>query len=909
MMIWSIFLLIFYYGESIASSFSPDTTNFDAYGLKIAANDVIFVEANSESETFLVQFAPYDYTFDSLQCSFDYDDSSHYVYSVGVGQKQNTTTNSYFYFAGEVIAQGPFTTDSSGRNGSYIGVWINRDPHDIQFYSNMRQPLSCNYFQVEQLKFLNSYDHQEFYVIAVEPYGQYAIGLATDFVFTYRPFPVSTTQTKAGADVWPNNSTFMPYAADASSTFTIVAGFVAGTSRSRIRATPTVYLLWNSNLTVLSTWSYSATSSSWQSRLTYTGIESWSSKFTMSVKINSNDSTRVLIGMPFLNTVFLFVVTNGTNLTLASSMNNGQSVGFGKGVAWLTQSQAAILTTTYSSDYLTWYSSQIYIYTSLNDTNIPSIPTSVIPNAQQPIPSTINSKLIRLVSTPSSLAVLDTDGGVIIILNEQAGFYASTDTTKSPIAASMPVISHSTTCIGGTFKPDSGVHPCQLCSSGTRNPGGLNGTSCTMCAADSFCPLGAAYEINASLLTSISQAYAYPRSPDMTSFEDILLQQMFSLGTSWTCVHISPIFWTLVLIFIFFVLLLMMASLNFCVSVPKRDRYRATIKTIFQRTDLVGEGELWVGGLASIVVVLISAMAYAFSISYLHQYPSEKAHGSMFSCDKELRNAEFESKLKALAVPVSDEEQIIFDLLNNQNFTLQLDFINTASTCMAFSITEVTELSTTTLPLSSCVNTNGTLLTTLQLPQHDITLKAVFSDIQLIGGIRVGLSGPGTQNDSSTLKQLNFRQSFYSQSAETFAQIATLHLVLTKVINETEPLSGDTSEFEALWYPTFTYSLHEMFITNEYYVKTANRSTTTLTIDISETSYYIKNAQSPIAKQAEIIFRTLLFAFLCLEICAMTFLICKLLIAPLWNRITAPCGDKSSNRVETAHEMLFHQHH
>ncbi|CAF1120920.1 unnamed protein product [Adineta ricciae] len=911
---WFVLLyLIAHQGQFVSSdSFSPDMSDYDAYGIKIAANDVLFAQVDNSGQTFLVQFAPYNYTFDSLQCSFDFDDSTHYVYSVGVGQKQNSTTNPYFYYAGEVVTSGPIATDRSGHNGTYIGVWIDRDPQNIQMYSTTHQPLSCDNFETEQLQYLNSYGHQEFFTIAVEPYGQYAIGLATDFVFKYQPYPMSSIMTKASTQVWPNNSTFRPYAADASTTFTIVAGFVAGSARSRVRATPAVYLLWNSNLTVLSTWSYSATNNSWQSRLTYSNVESWSNQYIMSVKINPQDSTRVLVGMPFLNTVFLFVVINNTQLTLTSSLDNGQSVGFGKGVTWLSQTQAAILMTHYSLSYLTWYSTNIFIYTAFNDTTIPTIPSASFPNAQQPIPSTINSKLIRVISTPSTLAVLDTAGGVILILNEQPGFYASTDTTNSPVAAAMPVISHSTPCIAGTFKVDSGVHPCQLCLSGTQNSGGPNsGTSCTTCQSSSFCPLGAAYEINATLLTSISQAYAYPRSPDMTSYEDILLQQMFTLGSTWECLHISPVFWCLVLLGIIGVLLILMASLNLCVSRPKRDRYRTTIKNVFQRTDLVGEGELWLGGLASLAVVLISVMAYAFSVSYLNEYPAEKTNGSRFSCDKTLRNAQFDSKLEALAVPVSDEEQVIFDLLNEQNFTLQLDFVNTATSCQVLLIYEVTELSTTILPISSCSNQNGTLYATLSLPLHEITLRVVLSDIQLIGGFRVGISGPSKQNGTSTLKQLGFLRSFYSQSKETFAQVATLKVALTKAVNQTEPLANGDSEFEGLWYPTFTYSLDEMFITNQYYVTSANRSSTTLTIDISETSYYIKNTQSPIAKQAEIMFRTLLFTFLCLEICATIFVICKLLLEPIWHRLLARCVGQSENKIDPGHEMTFHNnsHH
>jgi hypothetical protein len=648
---WLIYLIILFRTEISISSFSPDTSDFDAYGLKIAANDVLFVEANGAGTKFVIQFAPYNYTFGSLQCSISYDDSTHYVYSVGVGIKQNTTLNPYFYSAGEVVPGSSSTTDQTGHNGTFIGVWINQDPESVQQYSAMQQTLSCNYFKSQQLQFLSSYGHQEFYVIAVEPYGQYAIGLATDFAFTYQPYPVASITTKSGAAVWPSSSTFNPCAADASQTFTVVAGFVGGSAGSRIHATPTVYLIWNNNLTVLSTWSYTTTDSSWQSHLTYSGADSSSTKFTMSVKINSDDPTRVLVGMPFLNTVFLFVVSsNGTNLTLASSIDNGQSVGFGKSVTWLTTSQAAILVTTYSLDYVTWYSSNIYLYTSLNDTSLPASPSAVFPNSQQPVPSTINSNLIRIVSTPESLAVLDIDGGAILILAEQPGTYASTDTSNSPIAAAMPVVSYPTTCISGTYKSDSGVQPCTLCPSGTRNQGstsstsnqgsasstsnqgstsstsnpgstsstsnqsgiggpsnqggisgssnqgGISGssnqgdtgaTSCISCSSTSFCPLGAVYELNSSVLTSVSQAVAYPRSPDLTVFEDLLINNMFSLGTTPHCIIVSPIFWTLILLIPIFFILIGMASLNWCVQQPKRDQWRNIIKNIFERTDLV----------------------------------------------------------------------------------------------------------------------------------------------------------------------------------------------------------------------------------------------------------------------------------------------------------------------------------
>lgn len=93
-----------------------------------------------------------------------------------------------------------------------------------------------------------------------------------------------------------------------------------------------------------------------------------------------------------------------------------------------------------------------------------------------------------------------------------------------------------------------------------------------------------------------------------------------------------------------------------------------------------------------------------------------------------------------------------------------------------------------------------------------------------------------------------------------------------------------------------------MFITSDTYAISTNSTSTELIIDITETSYYIKNVQSPIAKKAEIIFRTLLFAFLCLELCAMTFIINKLLLIPICLKIVNRVRGRSSNRVHPKHE-------
>ena len=99
-------------------------------------------------------------------------------------------------------------------------------------------------------------------------------------------------------------------------------------------------------------------------------------------------------------------------------------------------------------------------------------------------------------------------------------------------------------------------------------------------------------------------------------------------------------------------------------------------------------------------------------------------------------------------------------------------------------------------------------------------------------------------------------------------------------------MSGhDPSEFEGIWYPTFQVDENQMFSTEEKYMTTTDLSATTLTIVISETSFYIQNRQAPIAKRPEIIFHNLLFTIVCLEIFGLVFLIFKLIIIPLFDLV------------------------
>jgi hypothetical protein len=110
---------------------------------------------------------------------------------------------------------------------------------------------------------------------------------------------------------------------------------------------------------------------------------------------------------------------------------------------------------------------------------------------------------------------------------------------------------------------------------------------CIPCSPSGFCPSGAVIEVDKTLLLRQSQAYAYPRSPEITLFDDILLINIFSIGSTNRCIVISPLFWVLITIGLVAIVLFVMSILRWCIRTPQSTRYRIMLEKIFQHTDLI----------------------------------------------------------------------------------------------------------------------------------------------------------------------------------------------------------------------------------------------------------------------------------------------------------------------------------
>ncbi|CAM4836841.1 unnamed protein product [Rotaria magnacalcarata] len=840
--------------------FSPDTTDYDAYGLKVAGNNLISVESQPDNTAFFILFPPYNNVSTGQQCSLDYDNGNDYVYSVGVGFQ---ASDSNFYAIGQVVTGKGQDADLSGGNATFIA------------YYNATNDLQCGQIArtiISEIPFLPD----DFLVMVVHPTGKFALGLAPNFVFRFNPSGSPTLITKTS--IW-SNSSFTPRAADIDTNFTIVAGIRVNSASSRALASVVVYLIDNTLSHIYSTWTYVPKNNSWQSLLKFSGYDSWSVKYTMSVDINNYNPTRVLVGVPCVNTVFHFIVGGGgTTLNLTDQRSSGNSVGFGKGVAWIASDQAAILANIYTSTFSSWLSSQIWVYTQLPSTSLASTPTAIIPNSQQPIPSTISSELINLVSTPNGLIVLDVSGGVLFILSTPPSHYASTDPNLALGSIAIPSISTTQRCLAGMMKSDTGIHPCSLCPMGWRSS--VGSINCTVCNASTFCPPGAVAEVSQTELQTISQAYPYYENPDTTLFDDVLLNNVFHIGSTRHCVAVSPIFWTLIILI---PLLALMGILFMCQQCSRSSHDSARMKTIkkwFKRTDLVAEGENWIGGLFTLALIVLLIQTYVFANNFMFQYPAASVGNSNFACDVTLRNALFDTSLKSLAIPPSSEEQDMFDLLNNQQWTLNVNLINTAINCSSISPYEIIGTSSIALSLATCKNVNSVVKATIVLSNHAEQLQIVINDINVIGGIAVGFTGSGSTAGSKSVQQMNFIQAFYNTN-ETLAQSILITLQLIMAINETEPLSGSETQYSGIWYPVYTVDKSTILVTRDEYAILSNLTQTTITITLTDSSYYINHVQSPLAKQPEVIFKTFLVTLIILEMSGLCFLISKLIIFPL----------------------------
>ena len=852
----------------IRSTFIPNKNDYNGYGVKIAMNDnfLVLVQNRYDPPRFFIQFSPYENVSASTQCST----SSPYltdtfIYTVVIAKKP-IDNQLQFYFAGEFI---------NNKSGIFVGLATYNRSNAV-FDADKDSTLVCNTSLTYEFQSFDKYPHQEYYILGVEPYGRLTYGFSNAFIFLFDSAKTSTIDLWDGNLTWPD-ATFIPHAVDISDNFSVIVGFIYNGIDSPVKYSPMIYLInfnaSNSRPYVVDRHLPLANPGTWQDLLTNADAGSYSAKYDMSVSINEYGD--VLIGMQFINRVFLFSVnqTNPRKLDFISRHTNGRSLGNGKSITWLEHGIAALIVNVYTLDY-EWTRSQLYLYDiRASGYNSNSTPLSVFPNNHQKLPLLLHPIFIHVVSSNSALALLDIKGRILIFPSTPPGYYLTASDRDT-----MPLIAQRKQCVPGTYKNQSGIHDCTLCPRRTKNPGNST-TACLPCSLKSFCPLGSVYEVPQSALETINQSIPYPESPDSVSFDEILIDNMFSIGPG-RCLYISPLFWTLIVGTIAILIIIVMELLKQFVKHPRGRRIRKLFIYIFRHTDLIGEGELWIGGLASFSVLVLVCFAAIFSRNFLQQYPIETSSNFSFACDPSIRNAKFETSVQSLAIPSSKGDQKMFDLLDEQEFHLNVEFVNTIINCDSVSIEALSGTTWSTIRWTNCNNINYTLSLSIPLPYQHITVKIEVADTKTIGGLRLGLNGAAQEQELYSLKQLHFYEPFYKDGF-ILARTLPMLMSLTKVINETLSMEGGQGNLSGIYIPTFLNDYNSLFFTADQFVR-STITLTTLTVTIDETPYYVKNSQKPIAKTSEIIFQNLLFFLVCLELFGLLFLSYKLVFKPLY---------------------------
>ncbi|CAF1213033.1 unnamed protein product [Rotaria sordida] len=408
-------------------------------------NEILLVQAQNgrDSPSFFIQLLQYNNTQTSSQCFINYPNSSqnYYIYTVAVGKKPNKN-QIQFFFAGEWI---------NGSSRPFIGIAKYNLTNDLSDSSN-----SCANSFSYSIQYLDNYEHQEYYVIGVEPKGLLAYGFANEFVTIFDSQNVSILESWNSSLTW-SNSSFKPCAVEISDNFGIIAGFVQNGLEERVKYSPIIYLLnfnsSNRHPIVVDQYIPIATPGTWQDLLTYSNVNIYSSKNSMSISINSRGN--VLVGMPFINRVFLLSVniSDPRKLTYISRNTGGRSLGNGKSVAWLNDgNMTAILVNTYSLTYQ-WSSSKIYFYDMISSNyNSNSTPLSVFPNYHQLVPDSFSFTFLNIISSSTSLTLMDDKGNLLIFYPTPPGFFPSiTDTGSVPLITSKEACLPVMVCFAYSF--------------------------------------------------------------------------------------------------------------------------------------------------------------------------------------------------------------------------------------------------------------------------------------------------------------------------------------------------------------------------------------------------------------------------------------------------------------------------
>ncbi len=726
-------------------------------------------------------------------------------------------------------------------------------------------------------------------LLKVTPSQKYAYVFADSFALSFDIINNRIIELRNISTLWYFPSTVIPHAFDLTDKWAIVATFALVPNNPKI-AIIAVFLC---GLQPLRCYQYVIPFDNYTQSADLAITYNRDNDISISV---SETRQMAIVGFAQCNTVSLFTI-NATNTNTSQWKINqiridiGPQInsGFGRSVAWINDTTVAIAILTINDR--SWSLSEVWIYPIDEPFKTPLV---IFPNNQQILALSPLPHFLQILSWSGHLYILTDIFRVLLIPSREPGYHSVWYNSGE----NLVFIFDSLPCIGGTYKKEFGCGWCTVCPPHTKNPGIEPCSECSSCSSNSFCPLGSIDNVLLDNYSSYTQTFSYPDSPDMNNYDDILVHNIFILGNSTQCLIISPLFWTLLAMGLCFIIWSIMT-----IGKVYNCRHRERAKNFLKKTDIVGDGDRWIGGLFSFAIVILFGFTTWFAVDYLQLYPIETSRSVQASCDDTMRNAVFDNALQ-LALPNLDGSRwIIFDMLDKQPFTMTIDLINTRADCSNITIQQNRPgVNYLIIPILSCIiqSDNVTSSVTFALSTHRLTLQLNVTGAYFIGGIRLCLHGPSLINGTNTLQTLDVCN-FFSTTNETLARITTLSIILTKVVNQTKPLrTGDDTLYSGRWAPTIignTLSDKLIYEQNGDYLRYMTQRTIFM-ITLDEQPFFLQNNQQPIVRVAELAFHTLLFGTLIIELFAIAFLIFKLIFMPLI-RLIIHCRHRTKNNIDT----------
>ena len=721
--------------------------------------------------------------------------------------------------------------------------------------------------------------------MVVDVYGNYAIRFVETNVFFY---DLVSLQYSVIDITWPNCTTeFVPCATDISIQFVYLTGYCieerndSQDARKMYNIKRIVYLL----STAVNNIKYDIQIHDlWLHESLYRG----SNIKCPSISVNNDVvEERILVGFLADNTVHLLSINKSIGqprfqfISSKQDKHDNPDFVYGRQVTWANYGEKAVI----SYDINKCVSQECYGFFLYDMTNCSQFINETValytfPNENQRYPQeyterSVFTSIIATSTNPSGLYMYNSYTQLLVLLPSDKGYYSTTYGLPTDLSVSNKIFflfPNVIPCPYGTYKNDAGILPCRSCETTLLNTSQLQSynedsirLTCPQCSDKESCPQQFVYAIED--FSDVEQISTYPDTSETEVFDDILLYQMFRTDCSWN----SPFYYSLISLFAVLFLAILISLLKLYKHFAWHYR---RLTRLFRRVDFIEQGEFWFGGLLTIVVFVLLGFAIKFSHVFHSRYSIEQGMNIVNDTCLHQLNAKFETSLQFVGSSPGQHREI-FHLLDSQQFTLNIEFIHTLfhSGQLTIHYADITD----SLPFS--YRTIGRVLyISVNLTSHNSYLKLNFKGNETIDAIRIGITGANTFTTNNFLQKLHFSKLFHLNNF-TFKQYPVFNLQLTKVINITEGLTiNDETRYSGIWLPTFTFDVNQLFEKKNHF---NNRKETVLSLSISETPFFIQNKQQPLAKRFEIIFKTILFATVCLEFTCIILLLSKLWLIPI----------------------------